>query len=355
MSKRTRVDIMYFRVLTAIVVVTMSSVSFADTEWSTKIATESINAYSCGPLSNRVVNANGFRNTMLSISGYTAGSNWWDGNVLTGDFIDPELQAGGADGLSGGFDETGTAIAFYSGHGSCPAGDFTLRCTSTASCADRPGHMKACLRWKTDPKPDFGFCAYSAPHYFITDPTGSSCEWVDYSTGPVSLGESNYSGTWRGAGSNGGVNLVVIDSSCSITATMYDWDLGAAFGGATTISAMMPTHGDTADVADRGSALANQYVANPSSSVAHGWTAALNSVTGGGSCLYGGGGHGINGCGAYVSVSVGVDSTHALWARDTENWTHIRHNINDPKAWANTAWVYTCNYDCNAHPFTFGN
>jgi len=290
----------------------------------------------------------------LSIAGYTAGSQWNDGNVFTNDFIDPELQAGGADGLSGGFDQTGTAIAFYSGHGWCPPGDFTLRCTSTASCADRPGFSKRCLRWNSG-SGDFGFCSYSESHYFITDPTGSSCEWVDYSKGPVALGESNYSGAWRGAGTNGGVNFVVIDSSCSVTAAMYDANLDAAFAGATTIAAMLPTHGDTADVADRGSAFANQYVANPSSSVAHGWTSALNSVTGGSSCIYGGGGHGINGCGANISVSIGADSMHANWARDTETWTQIRHNINDPKGWGYTAWIYTCNYDCNAHPFTFGS
>lgn len=349
---------MHCRVGAAIAAVALTQtprVSFADTEWSTKIATEAINAYSCGPLFNRVTNADGFRNTMLSISGFTAGNRWTDGNVFTGDFIDPDLQAGGADGLAGGFDESGHAIAYYSGHGSCPAGDMTLRCTSAASCADRPGHIKRCLRWGNGSSADFGFCAYSESHYIITDPTGSSCEWVDYSNGPVSFGESNYSGAWRTAGTNGGINLAVIDSSCSVTADMYERDLGAAFGGVTTIAAMLPTHGDTADVADRGSAFANRFVANPGSSVAHSWTSALNSVTAGGACIYGGGGHGINGCGANISVSIGQDKDHAVWARDTENWTHIRHNINDPKARAYTAWTYTCNYDCNTHPFTFGS
>jgi hypothetical protein len=44
-------------------------------------------------------------------------------------------------------------------------------------------------------------------------------------------------------------------------------------------------------VADRGRAFADRYVANPNSAVAPSWTDAINSVTGGSDCSFGGGNH----------------------------------------------------------------
>src|SRR5262249_56196202 len=107
-------------------------------------------------------------------------------------------------------------------------------------------------------------------------------------------GERGWGG-WAGAGLNGGINLAVIDNSCGITPDLYYPELVNAFAGVATITLIMPTRtgDDTADVANRGRAFADRYVANPSSAVGPSWTDAINSVTGGSSCVFGRGGPGI--------------------------------------------------------------
>jgi hypothetical protein len=196
---------------------------------------------------------------------------------------------------------------------------------------------------------------YSVPRSLVVDDgTTPNCEWVDLSTSNVRFGESPNSGAFGGAGTNGGINAAFLSISCGVTPNQYLSEYLNAFAGVSTIHTIMPTRvgDDTADVANRGRSLADRYVANPNSSVVFGWSDALNSITGGYACEFGGGGHGINGCGAHLSMAVDIDSAGANWALNTENWVQLRNESNDPigQGWYNIS--ITCNYDCNAHPWT---
>lgn len=316
----------------------------------TGISIEAVDAYSCGALSNNIANVDNFRNRMLSISGYTAGVRYTNGLVWSTDFTDPEVVWNGADTWN--FDRPGDAIAYFSGHGTCDDQTSTV-CYATADCPDIAGTEKRCLRdgefwWFA-----WGRCVYSQPRNIVVDRTGSSCELVNYSNDSVRWGEDPGSGGWAGAGLNGGVNLAVIDNSCGITPDLYFPETLNAFAGVSTIALIMPTRvgDDTADVSNRGRAFADRYVANPWSAVAPSWAESINSVTGGSGCAFGGGGHGINGCGAHIALSVEVNQPRADWANRIENWIQLRDDGNDSIGWGWMSWIFSCNYDCNNHPF----
>jgi len=311
-----------------------------------RITTEAVDAYNtaCGRLSNNIANVDNFRNRMLSIPGCTAGARWTDANVWTTDFTDPQVVAGGDD--SSNFDQSGDAIAYFSGHGTCDDQTNTA-CTSAASCPNGAGVEKRCLRFTDNPLA--GRCVYSRPRNIVID----SCQNADYSTNGVRWGEDPSAGGWAGAGTNGGINLAVIDNSCGITPDLFIPELINAFAGVSTIALIMPTRvgDDTADVANRGRSFADRYVANVHSSVGPSWTDAINSVTGGSACAFGGGNHGIVGCGAHIAISVEVDRPRAEWANGIETWVQLRDPANDGIGRGWMAWIFTCNYDCNNHPF----
>jgi hypothetical protein len=318
----------------------------------TGITIEAVDKYSCGALSNNKSNVDNFRNRMLSIAGYTAGVRYTDGLVWPTDFTDPERVLGGADTYN--FDRPGDAIAYFSGHGICDDQTNTA-CASTANCPNVAGTEKRCLRFTDNPLQ--GRCVYSRPRSIVVDKTGTSCQSVNYSTDGVAWGEDPTSGPWAGAGTNGGINFAVIDNSCGITPDLYfpelDAPVGSPFAGISTIALIMPTRvgDDTADVADRGRAFADRYVANPNSAIAPSWADSINSVTGGSSCAFGGGNHGIVGCGANIAISAEINEPRVLWANRTETWQQLRDPANDSISRDWLAWVYTCNYDCNNHPF----
>jgi hypothetical protein len=314
----------------------------------TGITIEAVNKYSCGALSNNIVNVDNFRSRMLSIAGYTAGVRYTDGLVYPSDFIDPERASGGADTFN--FDRPGDAIAYFSGHGRCDDQTSTA-CTSAAACPDVAGVQKRCLRHAENPLQ--GRCVYSRPRTIVVDRTGTSCQSVNYTSGGVAWGEDATAGAWAGAGTNGGVNLAVIDNSCGITPDLYVPELLGTFAGVSTIALIMPTRvgSDTADSADRGRAFADRYVANPNSAVGPSWTDAINSTTGGASCAFGGGNHGVVGCGANIAISLEVNQARAEWANRIETWGQLRDPANDGIGQGWMSWIYTCNYDCNTHGF----
>ena len=318
--------------------------------WSaeTGISIEAVDAYSCGALSNNIANVDNFRNRMLSIAGFSAGVRYTNGWVFPTDFTDPERVAGGADTFN--FDRRGDAIAYFSGHGTCDDQTNTV-CTTTAGCPAISGLQQRCLRHTDNPLQ--GRCVYSRPRNIVVDRTGTACQSVDYSTTTVRWGEDPKAGAWAGAGTNGGINLAVIDNSCGITPDLYIPQTLNAFAGVSTVALIMPTRvgSDTADVADRGRAFADVYVANPNSAVAPAWANSINAVTGGSACAFGGGNHGVVGCGANIAISVEVNQARAEWANRTETWTQLRDEGNDGIGWGWMSWIYTCNYDCNNHPF----
>jgi hypothetical protein len=314
----------------------------------TGISIEAVDNYSCGALSNNIANVDLFRSRMLSVAGYTSGIRYTNGLVWPTDFTDPERVAGGSDTFN--FDRPGDAITYFSGHGTCNDHTNTV-CTSTAGCPSISGLQQRCLRFTDSPLQ--GRCVYSRPRTIVVDRTGTSCQSVDYSTSSVRWGEDPSSGAFAGAGTNGSVNFSVIDNSCGITPDLYFPELLNAFAGISTIALIMPTRvgSDTADVANRGRAFADRYFANVNSAAALAWTDSINSVTGGSPCAFGGGNHGIAGCGAHISISADSTQARALYSNRTESWVQYRNESNDANGNGWMAWVYTCNYDCNNHPF----
>jgi hypothetical protein len=315
---------------------------------NTGITIEAVDAYSCGALSNNIANVDNFRSRMLSIGGYTAGVRFTNGLVFPTDFTDPEIVAGAADTYN--FDRSSDALAYFSGHGSCNDQTNTA-CTTTAGCPSVAGADKRCLRFTDSPLQ--GRCVYSRPRSIIVDRTGNSCQTVDYSSGQVRWGEDSSSGAWSGAGTNGGINFAIIDNSCGITPDLFIPELLSPFAGISSIGLIMPTRvgSDTADAADRGRAWADRYVANVNSAAAPAWADAINSTTGGSSCAFGGGNHGIVGCGANITISVDTTQARAEYSNRTESWGQYRVESNDAAGWGWMSWIYTCNYDCNNHPW----
>jgi hypothetical protein len=315
----------------------------------TGITIEAVDKYSCPPLQNNKANVDNFRNRMLSVGGFTAGARYTDGAVYPTDFTDPDRGGSGDD--THNFDRPGDAIAYFSGHGTCDDHTNTA-CTSQASCPAQSGIQQVCLRDSENPLQ--GRCAYGIPRKLITDQTGKSCQSVDYTSGAVAWGEDATSGGWGNAAKNGGVNFAIIDNSCGLTPGLWVAELLKTFAGASTIALIMPTtvESDAGDVADRGQAFASYYVANPNSAIGPAWANSINSVGGGGgNCQFGGGGHGIGGCGANIAISLEVDPPRVEWANWTETWQQLRDPANDSIGQGWMAWIYTCNYDCNAHGF----
>src|SRR5258708_25967211 len=101
----------------------------------------------------------------------------------------------------------------------------------------------------------------------------------------------------------------------------------------------MPTRvgDDPWDVANRGRAFADRYVANPNSAVAPSWTDSINSVTGGTPCAFGGGNHRIGGCGAHIALSVDIKQPPADWANPIQTWTQFRQESHDAIGWGLTS------------------
>jgi hypothetical protein len=317
----------------------------------TGITTEAVNNFQAGckpDLPNSIANVNGFRSRMTSVAGFTLGPGFQNTFVVTSDFTEV------SDSFNFDRNNQVDAISYVHTHGGwdspgavCTTGS---QCNSPGGGQSLPG---VCLRQKESGGTS-GICVYKTPRTLIL----GDCSTVDY-TNNVRWGESATAGGWAGAGTDGGVNFVVIDNSIAIRPSQYIDELDFTHAGVATIGLLMVTRvgqtspfnpDDAINVSTRGTAFANRYVANQGSSVAASWADTVNSVSGGASCVFGGGGHGFNGCGAHLSVS--ADSTAGFANFDQNaNWTQIRDDNNDSFGNSFYQWQFICNYNCNAHPF----
>jgi hypothetical protein len=142
-------------------------------------------------------------------------------------------------------------------------------------------------------------------------------------------------------------------------------NLFGVFAGVDVVNLIMPTsnlaNGNFADAymwSSRGSTLASYALMNPNGAVKGSWDSTLSSApqSDGGGCpnlgttyTYGGG-EGINGCGAHLSMSLDLDETLATADLDT-TWQGLKTPGNG--AGGNAFWVaaWYCNYNCNTYPF----
>jgi hypothetical protein len=328
---------------------------------STGIIIESVNSYnSCHPgadLFGRIADAEGF------LSGMTpSGSPWWtfadyqNADVWDKDFVDTDLYSLGDDNVS--FDAPGLAFSMFAGHGNCE--DATSQSCTTSSQCTNPGTGQSlpgvCL---AGPNRAAATCVYNTPRHLYTCGSNDiySDHRVDYSTGPVALGEDANSGAWRGAGTNGGTNFAIFDISCAVRPAQEVNEVWNLFGGLHNLATLMPTngHSDAVDSTERGSLFAGFWHANPNSSVAQSWVSVINSVpsTEGSTCDNQGGFHGFSGCGANIVISVAKDQRGANWENHNQTWTGtngVSNDANDPVAAGYMQWTYICNYDCSTYP-----
>jgi hypothetical protein len=350
------------------VAIVASTFAFARTGYalSNGIIAESTNVYhTCGaPMSQDLMNANSEVNQFVSGMTTTGGvswslwADWHDQDAWDRNFYDSDLVSGADDNVA--FDPPGGAIAYYAGHGLCDdvpnSGTGVSYCTTSSACTGPAPHQSAPGVCTEGPNEAAGTCLYqTARKIGVCSPSDGFNGVVDYSDGNVRFGESSTSGSWAGAGTNGGINFAVLDISCGVRPGLEFQGMFNAFAGVHNIATVMPTtyDSDNADVADRGPAFAARFRAHPTGSISLAWIDTLNDATGGSSCNgTSSGNHGINGCGANWSASVAQSESEAEWLNGTESWAQAQNDSNDPTGAWWMAWIYVCNYDCGTYPIT---
>jgi len=322
----------------------------------TGISVEAVDDYApCNqpPLANNQANVDGLYNNMTPVGGvsWIKQIHWLNGDVWDSDFYDPELLAGGTDGDTQ--DRPGDDIFMFSGHGICDNSSNQL-CMTSATCNSPGAGQGLPGRCTKEPGLTWGHCMYYMPRKTITcgnnDIFGG---FPDLSSGAVRYGDSPPTFGWAGAGTNGGINFVIQDISCGATPGEEASEFWNTFAGAHIISTIMPTNdmSDTGDVSNRGSTLAAHYRANVNGSPSIAWIDTMNSISGG-TCA-GGNGHGIYGCGAYISYSLAENQSWAEYLNGHESWKDMQNEANDTLGANYLAWVYECNYDCNRYPLYY--
>ncbi len=326
---------------------------------STGVIVSSVDDYGNGgcnggaDLCNSVANGTGFISSLPSFFSLTA--HYQNGIVWDSDFVDPEAGHGGSDHLY--FDRPGTAISYFTGHGS-DSTCTTQICTSATQCMTPPpesfpGATAACQSDPMDYVPGFGHCCYDSARYLITH--GSSASFAN-SVGYrawVGFGESANSGGWAGYGTNGGTNAVFLDISWGAMPNFGWAQLGPMFAGMRVVGTVQPVAGDTGNVAQRGASFSAQAAINPLSSVYASWANTLNLLPSnlGNSCSGSGdGGHGINGCGCNLSVAADHNWS-AAYTASTANWFDIQDDTKDATGVGYYFWRADCNYNMAGYPW----
>ena len=305
---------------------------------SKKLVVESVNDYShkygpgCpGPpcLPNSIANGDGFIQSMTP-----PGSEWTlaerdvDSQVDDMDFVD----AANMDTLN--FDQPGTAISYFTGHGTCgPYGASPPQaCSSTTQCTNPVPGTSMPGSCKYGPG-DIAQCVYNSNRALFTDSGFDRFNGrVNYSGGAVHWGESQNAGSWANAGTDGGANLIVLDISCGVLSAFWLQQLQPAMAGAHMLATIMPITGDTNNVADRGSAFGSSWAGNPEGQVSQAWLTTMNSIPG----------SGINGGGCNFVIA--FDSTAQAAADNlNRNWTELRNDGWDAKG----STFYSARWLCN--------
>jgi len=303
---------------------------------STGLVVESVNNYGGnGDLSNPIANGDGFLRAMTP-----PGSEWHVVHRFVDDLVwDTDfLQGSSWDGAN--FDQAGTAISYYTGHGLANAYDEvpTHWCSTSSVCTNPPPGARLPGICKAAGMPgyapgDNSRCVYESDRALVVN--GSNDQFngiVNYSSGGVKWGESKNSGAWAGAGTGGGTNLVVLDASLGVLPTYWVQQTQQAMAGVHMLATIMPVTGDTAMVADRGSIFGTSWAVRPDSAVSDAWLTTMLSISGSG--INGGG------CNFVIAYDSTADRAQQHLA---ENWTDIQNDGWD----AQGANFYSARWLCN--------
>lgn len=317
-----------------------------------------------------IAEADNFRNGLLSAPGtiFTPGIRWVDDQVYDTDYYDPEATGSLADDDQAQFDMAPNATAYSCLHGNCD--DMTSQtCTASSQCT-RPGSGQSlpgvCIG-NGPPNNSPGWCAYfrNRKMYNGIIINNQHGHIIDYTGGGVKWGEDLNSTGWAGVGTNGAIGFGLLSDSCGVRpGAPLVGELLPLFAGMSVLGIVMPVTrnnpvADDTDAPERGTALSNAYRTNPNGSVGHAWSDSIAGVpqTDGGDCpgqgtsYHYGGGQGIAGCGAQLTMTMDSTQNFAYWDRDTQNWVDT---INDIKSYGNAYYAlrWVCNYACNTYPFT---
>lgn len=271
-----------------------------------------------------------------------------EGNVWDRDFLDSDLTPLGIDNQW--FDTSPYAISFYAGHGRCNAFPGVVQaCTNNSQCTSPPAGTT--LPGFCQDFPGGNRCSYRATKSADTcgndDRFGHRAIYSE-ATSNARWGETVAGGGWAGAGTNGGTNMVILDTSCPVDPGHHIRQTKDAFAGIHILATLIHFTGDTLDVVDRGPALAARATQNPDGSAAQAWLETLLDVpVGAQNCAWGGGGRGMSGCGAHYISSQAESIADALFHVETESWRDLRTDRFDAKFNSGWAWRALCNFDCD--------
>lgn len=311
-------------------------------------------------------NASAFYSSITQLgSAWTTGNIYLDSLVWDSDFVDPEKNFNGADSTN--FDQANYGLSYFTGHGS--SFDYSApqyNCTSHSNCTSPAPSQTPPAQCLYNPGTIYGTCFYGAEHLIGT--CGSNPKFGNMPnavSGIMKFGESTNSGTWAGAGTNGGINVAIIDNSNTLRSPAFGWQsIAPMFAGVHMIGVVMPIGwgSDNLDNQEVGPTFATRLRSNSSASVAEQWLLSLNDVSAslGSSCGVFPGGHGIGGatygggCGGRYIASLGQSCSFAQNTILYQNTTGAQSDANDATGSACLAYDYICNYDCQTYPFNKG-
>ena len=302
-----------------------------------RVTVESVNAYGpVGSLPNSIANGKGFVDTMVSDGFFQRGAYYTDNSVFDTDFVDPARVTPGNDTYN--FDRAGDAVAYFTGHGVDQAWS-TPNCTSSSQCTTPPwngsgtGYCTARALGNV--------CFYNSPRYLVTYSTADQHgHFINYSSGAVALGEGVY-GNWAGAGTDGGVNLAVLDLSHGVSPMFWLQQLGPMYAGVHLIATLMPIYGDTNNSPDRGTVFAQQRFVNPNFPVARAWTETLNSIPT----------TSFNGEGCHFVMAIDSSASRSQFHINNETWGDLTNDLWDGAGASWFTWQAICNYNLAQYPW----
>lgn len=288
-------------------------------------------------------------------STWVGGSFYKDGSVWDRDFYDPQLTGVGTDNDAWS-DQAGTGISLYIGHGFCD--DMTVTgCTSDANCPSGsycpggnliPGTQHVCIQQTAR---IFQTSSASSLHGNIVtygqnfgQPAALSIAW----------GEDSASGSWGGAGTNGGTNVAILLNSCGFRSRLLAAETSNMFAGIHSLLVAVPTsalgytgsfgtlaYSDASQWAERGANLAAIIQANLNAPVGDAW---LNGT------LLAHGFTGLNGAppeGANMILSKDTTLSAVQFHANLETWNQAKQESFDGHGLGFFWFRYACNYSCN--------
>jgi hypothetical protein len=300
----------------------------------------------------------GFWNAMTAPGTFWTPTHWFtDNSVFDTDFYDPDRTGFPSDDDTGNFDPPNTGISMVMGHGQCD--DVTNHvCQTDADCGVgaycpgeplNPGEVKTCIG--------------ESYRRVITSSTFNQHANNVWYGGEIfapqlkflAFGEDAASGSFGGAGLNGGANVSIIVNSCGAR-SRYVGDYSPMFAGTHMVLMTMPTaaylnpsgkseFSDTRQWSARGSTFANFILTNPYAPATDAWFNPTMSKNGFMST------DGKHALGAQIALA-----SDATWSTTTfhlfnESWVGSLFDSNDATGNGYFGAWFACNYDCN----TFGD